>query len=101
MTQRRTLRALIACGCLTYASVGRADVVTDWNLITQPFAATRPQGPSGLFDIAMVHAAMHDAIQAYQGRFKPYGASIPNASGSPVAAAARAAHDVLVARFPT
>jgi hypothetical protein len=100
MTQRRTLRALIACGCLTYASVGRADVVTDWNLITQPFAATRPQGPSGLFDIAMVHAAMHDAIQAFDGRFEPYSAPIPNAAGSPIAAAAAAAHGVLVGLFP-
>jgi hypothetical protein len=43
---------------------------------------------------------MHDAIQAYQGRFESYAVSIPNASGSPIAAAAAAAHGVLVARFP-
>jgi hypothetical protein len=43
---------------------------------------------------------MHDAIQAFEGRFESYGAPIPNASGSPVAAAATAAHDVLAARFP-
>jgi hypothetical protein len=48
----------------------------------------------------MVHAAMHDAIQAYDGRFEFYAGTIPNASGSAVAAAATAAHDVLVAQFP-
>src|SRR5262249_5979893 len=42
----------------------------------------------------------HDAIQAYDGRFETYAAPILNASGSPVAAAASAAHDVLVAQFP-
>ena len=50
--------------------------------------------------MAIVHAAMHDAIQAFEGRFESYRGSIPNASGSPVAAAATAAHDVLAARFP-
>jgi len=51
--------------------------------------------------VAIVHVAMHDAIQAFEGRFEPYVGSIPNASGSPIAAAATAAHDVLVARFPS
>lgn len=86
-------------------SAARADVVADWNAIaTQTALQTvippvRP-GPSAILDLAMLHAAMHDAIQAFEGRFESYGAPIPNGSGSPVAAAARAAHDVLVARFP-
>src|SRR6185503_20658230 len=76
----------------------RADAVVDWNIITGqtiPFA-TRPGGAPGL-DYAMVHAAIHDAVQAYDGRFEPYAVEITGASGSPVAAVARAAHDVLVA----
>jgi hypothetical protein len=48
----------------------------------------------------MVHAAIHDAVQAYDRRFEPYAVEITGASGSPVAAIAKAAHDVLVARFP-
>jgi hypothetical protein len=44
---------------------------------------------------------MHDAIQAFEGHFESYSGPIPNVAGSPIAAAARAAHDVLVARFPT
>lgn len=95
------LTSLIVCLCLSCAGLARADVVSDWNAIASQTAIPVRPGPSSILDLAMVHAAMHDAIQAFQGRFESYGAPIPNASGSPVAAAARAAHDVLVARFPT
>jgi len=47
----------------------------------------------------MVHVAIHDAVQAYQHRFRTYGPPVPGAGGSPIAAAAAAAHDMLVARF--
>jgi hypothetical protein len=93
---RMTL-AMILAG----ATTARADAVVDWNIITGqtiPFA-TRPGGAPGL-DYAMVHAAIHDAVQAYDQRFEPYAVEITGASGSPVAAIAKAAHDVLVARFP-
>jgi hypothetical protein len=91
------------CGALTLAVPAAADVVTDWNATTITVlgvgAATRPP-PSGILDLAMVHLALHDAIQAYQRRFEPYGGAIPGATGSPIATAARAARDVLVNRFP-
>src|SRR5215468_3773311 len=101
-TTKRSLELtrLIVCMCLSWAGLARADVVSDWNAITLQTAIPVRPGPSAILDLAMVHAAMHDAIQAFQGRFEAYGAPIANASGSPVAAAARAAHDVLVARFP-
>jgi hypothetical protein len=82
-------------------SAAHADVVTDWNAIAAQTAIPVRPGPSAVLDMAIVHAAMHDAIQAFEGRFQSYSGSIPNASGSPVAAAATAAHDVLVARFPS
>ena len=77
-----------------------ADVVTDWNAITVQATLTgnRPT-PSGVIDIAIVHAAIYDAIQAIEKRYAPYYVEIPGC-GSPVAAAAKAAHDVLVNRFP-
>src|SRR5215831_9223262 len=93
--------AAITLAALTLTTSARADAVVDWNIITGqtiPFAS-RPGGSPGL-DLAMVHAAIHDAVQAYDGRFEPYAVAITGASGSPVAAVARAAHDVLVARFP-
>ena len=96
---------MIVCACLFGAASSSADVVTDWNARTAQAvgAATGPAARlagSGLFDFAMVHAAMHDAIQAFEHRFETYGAPIEGNAGSPDAAAAAAAHDVLVALFP-
>ncbi len=78
-----------------------ADAVGDWNAIAVQATVTgaRP-GPTGVLDIAMVQAAVYDAVQAIDGRFKPYHVVIPGASGSPAAATAKAAHDVLVNRSP-
>ena len=78
-----------------------ADVVTDWNAITVQATLTgnRPT-PSGVIDIAIVHAAIYDAVQAIEKRYTTYYVEIPGACGSPVVAAAKAAHDVLVNRFP-
>lgn len=102
----RSLRvtSLIICGYLSWTSAAGADVVTDWNLIASDAiftAGTARPGPSGILDFATVHAAMHDAYQAFEKRFESYAAPIPNASGSPIAAVAAAAHDVLVAGFPS
>lgn len=79
----------------------RADVVTDWNAITVGHAAAggRP-GPTWVIDVATVQVAVYDAVQAIEGDYQPYCGSIPAASGSVVAAAATAARDVLVDRFP-
>ncbi len=84
----------------TPASVS-ADAVADWNAIAvqATVTAARP-GPTGVLDIAMVQAAVYDAVQAIEKRYEPYYVEIKGASGSPVAAAAKAAHDVLVNRFP-
>jgi hypothetical protein len=88
-----------------FSSAARADVVTDWNAIAvQTIAAVTPAsharpGPSAILDVAALHAAMHDAIQAYEHRYESYAPPIAGAAGSPITAAATAAHDVLRARF--
>jgi hypothetical protein len=92
---------LAVCAVMTCASVARADVVVDWNIEAEKaIKAGARRGPSGMLDFPMVHAAMHDAIQAIQHRFEMYCGPISGASGSPIAAAATAAHDVLVGLFP-
>jgi hypothetical protein len=100
----RLLRVIVTCGCLSWAGHVHADAVVDWNAIAaQAIATAVPAGrpvPITTLDLAMVHAAIHDAVQAIDGRFEPYHVEIPGASGSPAAAAAKAAHDVLVSRFP-
>src|SRR5262245_5398734 len=106
MTRTRRGRARIL-GYLMVLGVSAvpaaADVVTDWNanaLTVIGLGATTRPTPSGILDLAMVHIAIHDAIQAFQGRFETYNAPISGAGGSPIAAAATAARDVLVNRFP-
>jgi hypothetical protein len=85
------------------SSVGMvtADAVTDWNARTVTYAAGggRP-GPSWVLDVAVVQAAVYDAVQAIEGDYQPYCGSIPGATGSTAGAAATAARDVLVNRFP-
>lgn len=95
------LAAIFLIGC-TFSSA-RADAVSDWNAIAVQSVvtagATRP-GASGTLDIATVHAAIYDAVQAIEGDFDPYYRDIPGATGDPRAATAKAARDVLVNRFP-
>ena len=57
-------------------------------------AGVRRRHRHGL-DVAIVHLAMHDAIQAYDQRFEPYAGAITRWRIA-VAAAAKAAHLVLV-----
>jgi hypothetical protein len=94
---------LMAFAALSWSHIARSDAVLDWNAIAVNTISTasppRP-GPVGFLDLAIVQAAVYDAVQAIDGKFKPYHVQIPGALGSPEAAAAKAAHDVLVQIFP-
>ena len=93
---------LVMAAVMALPATIRADVVSDWNaIVVQATVTANRPGPSGVIDIAIVHAAMYDAVQAIEKRYTLYYVEIPGASGSPVAAAAKAAHDVLVNRFPS
>jgi hypothetical protein len=88
---------------LAMSSVVRADAVTDWNATAvQTIVNAGPTHGSavGFLDNATVQVAVYDAVEAITGRFRPYHVHIPGASGSTAAAVAKAAHDVLVNRFP-
>ena len=86
-----------------------ADPVTDWNAtattasfaagLDNEFGCVDPLHESRM--LAMMHVAIHDALNAIDRRYQPYaydGAGAPGAS--PEAAVAAAARDVLVALFP-
>ena len=98
--------AIIMGTTLALSTPAAADVVADWNVCSPPIIATGRStvqfgaGPSTQLDLAVVHLAMHDAVQAYDQRFEPYAGAIATSGGSAVAAAARAAHAVLLAKFP-
>jgi hypothetical protein len=93
----------LGCGTLLPSAVS-GDAVTDWNAITlQAILVGSPPphpGATAALDIAMVHVAIYDAVEAIDRRFQTYHVKISGAAGSPAAAAATAAHDVLVNRFP-
>ena len=100
MTNPRTLLALISAISLSWALPTQADVVTTWNAVTTPCSGNRA-GASALFDIALVQTAVHDAVQAIQGRFEAYQYENPAllGVGSPEAAAAAAAYRTLVGLY--
>jgi hypothetical protein len=79
------------------------NAVIDWNRIAidafTPTQGTNPMAQSRT--LAIFHAAVHDALNAIDRRFKPYTAGLPEAPGASVeAAVAAAARDVLVALVP-
>src|SRR5215510_7989321 len=83
----------------------RADVVTDWNAIANTTVFTGGlnfPAIQGSRILAMTHAAIHDAVNAIDRRYKPYAMDrLAEPGASPEAAVAAAAHDVLVAQLPT
>ena len=95
------LVGLLVCGSLSWAAFAHADAVVNWNQIAIDTikAGGHPLQVQAV-EFAIVHAAVHDAVQALDGRYAPYHAVIPGATGSPVAAIAKAAHDVLLGLFP-
>jgi hypothetical protein len=103
MTRLQTLTFLMVYGYLSWAAPAQADAVVDWNATAVQVITTAVPGHPGatnFLDMAMVQAAVYDAVESIDGRFRPYHLKIPGASGSMAAAAAKAAHDVLVNRFP-
>jgi hypothetical protein len=103
---KRLLALALALGVPGLSS---ADPVTDWNAtaLTASFAAGL-DNEFGCVDplhesrmMAMMHVAIHDALNAIDRRYQPYAYEGAGAAGaSPDAAVAAAAHDVLVALFP-
>jgi hypothetical protein len=92
---------VLLCAVAFSAAPSYADVVTDWNEITMTAVTAGRPGPVGQLDMALVQIAVHDAVQAIDRRFEPYHAEVRGAKGSRSAAAAAAAHGMLVGLYPT
>ena len=88
------------------------DAVLDWNAIAlqavaddhTPWIVPTPDqgGPTRTARaLAVVHAAIYDAVNSIAGGYEPYLVSMPSAKYTSVdAAVAQAGHDTLVAMFP-
>jgi hypothetical protein len=82
------------------ASGPGTEVVVQWNQLLQDTLIVGG-GPGAPRYYAMLHVAMFDAVNAIEREFEPYRVRLGrSAGGSPEAAAAQAAHDVLTALIP-
>ena len=97
--------AMMAAALLAITVVGRASVdeVARWNQIATDAtvaAKTNPLAESRIF--AILHVAIHDAVNAVEPRYEPYQPKTsPAPAGASVEAAiAGAAHATLVALLP-
>jgi hypothetical protein len=95
--QKVALWLLLWCSVILAPLAARADVVTDWNM-TAIRAAQAAGQPNPMFarNMAMVHAAIYDAISAIDRRHTAYAVDIQAKPGASIeAAAAAAAYGVL------
>jgi hypothetical protein len=97
---RARIAVLVAALAAGWTVNAYADPVTHWNGITVSAVTTGRAGPPGLLDIALVHAAVHDAVQAIEGRYQSYHYA-GTGTGSPAAAVAAAARGVLTRLYPS
>jgi hypothetical protein len=111
MSRRIALVMMLTLGSAAAVPAGRVAAVTessaavlDWNVnATTAIVTVAKQPPAAaILSYAMVEGAVYDAVNAIAGGHQPYlAAPAANGSESKSAAAAAAAHDVLVALFPS
>jgi hypothetical protein len=90
-----------AAGIHSVPHTQSASAVTRWNAIA---IQVLPVDPGLLRDsraFAIVHAAIHDAVNGVERRYQPYTANISSPGASIGAAVAAASRDVLVALSPS
>ncbi|MGQ0649334.1 MAG: vanadium-dependent haloperoxidase [Gemmatimonadaceae bacterium] len=79
-----------------------ASVIATWNATAYEiaFAEDSFRTFKGHRAFAMMHLAMHDAVNAARPRSRPYVCTHHDSVADPARAAAQAAHDVLLAAYP-
>ena len=95
--------AMALAALVAWVAPARGDTVTDWNAnASTAIVVTAGQPPpAAVLSFAMVQGAVYDAVNAIDRGHRSYLPQPPAAAGaSEDAAAATAAHDVLVSLFP-
>lgn len=96
---------LLSCAALAgFGAAAQAQqdpsVIVEWNQLLQENGPPAPPF-ANIRVYAIMHIAMFEAVNSIEGRYTPYRMPVDGSSGaSPEAAAAQAAHDVLVAALP-
>jgi PAP2 superfamily len=102
MKTKHIVAAGIACVALITSSSSRADIVTDWNETAEAvIRASTPSPPLQIRALAIVNAAIYDAVNGIARKYQPYfvtDAAPPGARQK--AAAAQAAFTALKGLFP-
>ncbi|HSF25737.1 MAG TPA: vanadium-dependent haloperoxidase [Blastocatellia bacterium] len=94
---------LLALTLLGLPECAKADKVTDWNAIGSTAIANAGRGgPPGPIDLAYMHIAIYDAVNAIDRRYTVFAVSPSNVppGSSEEAAAVEAAYRVLINLFP-
>lgn len=97
--------ALVLFAAALFPAAAKADVVTDWNKIADTAVVTNARRAAGaaLVDMAYVHAAVYDAVNAIERTHTVYAVAperVPARDTSKEAAGATAAYKVLLKLFP-
>lgn len=87
------------------AELSGENVVVQWNRVLMTTVSTPGAHPATIMPVrsyAIMHAAMFDAANSIDGGYTPYLTEVPGSKrASKEAAAAQAAHDVLVGLYPS
>ena len=99
---RSFVGAAVLCSVQLAAAPARAsDPVMDWNQIALAATVTAGQGAlPQIRSLAIVHTAVHDAVNGITGEYRTYLPDRLGAAGTPEAAAIGAAHQALTRLFP-
>ena len=104
--RKRLETALLAIGLSTLmvmsGATASADAVIDWNIIALKTTAAAPFNPPvETRNLAIVHAAIFDAVNSITGEFESYSVEVSAPKGASAdAAAVAAAHFALVQLYP-
>ena len=100
---RTTMKGLVAAFVPLWigTTAVSADVITEWNENAVAFVTTRMVPAAGQRVVAIMHAAMFDAVNSIERRYRPYLVQLPaDAGASKEAAAVAAAGAVLTVLYP-
>jgi hypothetical protein len=105
--RKRLFTTIFVAAIIPAGTATAQNTVTDWNSIAVTTALAGnsfipPNSPNGIaLHLAYVHLAVHDAVNAIEHRYKPYGAAITAPAGASVeAAVAAASYTTLKFYFP-
>ena len=102
LIERRPPRTVAVLEALEHRRLFAGDVVVHWNELALQSASALPPRVPFPRNLALVHVAMFDAVNAIDRSYQSYAADVKvSRAASPEAAVAQAARDTLIALYPS